>query len=484
MSARTGAGGRDPVSRPAIRGPSARRRLQLAWRSERWLIAAALATSVAIAVGTAGEHWQFVFTLAFVLLAGGLYVRWPTAGLSVLLVLWIFAPFSRRLLDYIAYSAGPDLLSLAPYLATAVIGLIALQQHRPSARLLAILAFVWIGFAIGVPIGLEDPPRLLYGLFAYLSASLALLIGYADWSRGNLAIERILLVLLPVVAGYGLYQYFAPTLPPWDQLWIEATNFITVGSKETGDFRFFSVLNSPGTLAGLLTVLLAMMIVARKVSVVRLLAGGLALVCVALIGIRSAWVGLAGALLLVTLFSGGRTMIRLIVVCVAIAGLFVAIGGSSAGSRISDQASSFESLSQDKSFRDRLQAIEQYGPQAAAAPLGHGVGSVGAAARLSTQGSEPAPFEDNGYLLILWQVGLLGFLFVIGAAGYAIAYGARATARARLPDRLALIAPLLAVIVLMASGDALYGIVGVIFWYFTGALLRASEACDLPGGRA
>ena len=84
----------------------------------------------------------------------------------------------------------------------------------------------------------------------------------------------------------------------------------------------------------------------------------------------------------------------------------------------------------------------------------------------------------------MWQVGPLGFLLVIGAAGYAIAYGARTTARARLPDHLTLIAPLLAVVALMASGDALYGVVGVVFWYFTGALLRASETAGRPGASA
>ena len=432
--------------------------------------------AILIAVGTAGEHWQFVLTLCFVLTAAGLYVRWPTAGLAALLVLWTCAPLFRRLLDYVAYSSGPDVLSLAPYLATAAVGAIALVRERPRGAPLIVIGLVWVGLAVGIPLGASDPLPLVYGLFAYGAASLAILIGYGDWRRGRLTLERILLVLLPFIAAYGLYQYFAPTLPPWDQLWLQANDFVTAGSKAEGNFRFFSVLNSPGTLAALLTLLIAMLLVARRLTVARVVAVSLALACVALIGIRSAWVALAVALLAITLVARGHLLARLLLVCAIAGGLAVAAGGTPAGGQLSERAQSFGSLSQDTSYRARVDAVKRYGPQAVAAPLGHGVGSVGQAARVSSNASQPPPFEDNGYLLLLWQVGPLGFLIIVGAAVWAVGRGARRTARARLPERLPLLAPLIASGVLMVSADALYGVNAVIFWYFLGALLAASEA--------
>ena len=434
-----------------------------------------LLVALVIAVGTAGEHWQALLTFCFVLIAAGLYVRWPTAGTAMLLVLWTLAPLFRRLLDYAAYSSGPDVLSLAPYLATAAIGAIALVRERPRGAPLIVIGLVWMGLVIGIPLGASNPLPLLYGLFAYGAGSLAILIGYADWRRGRLTLERILLVLLPFIAAYGLYQYFAPTLPPWDQLWLQANNFVTAGSKEQGNFRFFSVLNAPGTLAGLLTLLVTILLVAPRLTVTRLVALSLALVCVVLIGIRGAWVALAVALLAITLVARGHLLGRLLVVCAVAGGLAVAAGGTPAGNQLSQQVQSFGNLSQDTSYRARLDAVKQYGPQAVAAPLGHGVGSVGQAARVSSNPVQPPPFEDNGYLIILWQVGALGFLLIVGAAVWAVVRGARRTARAHLPERLQLLAPLIASGVFMASGDALYGVTAVIFWYFLGALLAASE---------
>ncbi len=434
-----------------------------------------VAAGALLAEGVAAERWQYALTFAFVVTAAGLYVRWPTAGIAALLALWTFAAFFRRLLDYVTFSPPPDLLSLAPFLATAVIGLLALRRARPTRKVLIVIGVVWGGLLIGVALGFHSPLSMMYALFAYASATLALLIGYADWQRGRLVVERILLVLLPIIAGYGLYQYFVPGLPPWDQLWLKTTGFITVGTKEAHTFRFFSVMNSPATVAEVLTLLIAMLICSRRLSAWRLMSATLALVCLFLIGVRSAWVALAGALILITIVSGGRTLARLLVVpAVLVGGFYLVAGGTSAGNQATNRVSSLTSLSQDKSFRDRLQAITQYGPQAVAAPLGHGAGSVGQAALLNTSASPP-PFVDNGYLLILWQFGPLGFLLIVGAAGYAIVYGARRTARARLPDRLSLLAPLLAVAVVMISGDALYGVTAVIFWYFCGALFAAAE---------
>jgi hypothetical protein len=436
------------------------------------LWAALAALVLAQAVGD--ENWQLALTVLFVLSAAGVYVRWPGIGLAVLLVLWSCAPLFRRLLDWLVFSPGPDLLSLAPYLATGAIGALAYQRARPPARPLVVLGMVWLGLGIGALSGVDDTLPLLYGLFAYVAASLALLVGYADWERRSLVVERVLLFLVPLIAAYGIYQYLVPHLPAWDEFWLESSAPRSVGTKEAGSFRAFSALNSPGTLAGLLALFVAMVLAARRLTPARFVVGLMALACLFFTGTRSAWVALGATLLLLVFATRGVAAIRILAVVAALGGAYFALSGSATGGQLSEQlvqrATSLSDLGGDVSFTKRLEQVTTFGPQGVSAPLGHGIGSVGQASRVSSQGFPP--FDDNGYLMLLWQVGPLGLVLIVGAVLYAVVssfWRAGAAGAARV----SLLAPLIATGVLMASADALYGIGAVVFWYSLGALMAA-----------
>jgi hypothetical protein len=263
----------EPVGRhlpaPQPRVASLSQRLRVAWkrltvsdlRFVPWVVLAGLL----LAPGVAIENWQYVGLLVFVASAGALYVRWPTAGLVILVLLWTVSPLVRRLLDYyVGGATGPDILSLAPFFATLVVGALAFRAQPPSKAVLIVLGAFGAGLLYGVPLGLDDPFALMFALFSYPAAAVALLIGYRDWKRDQLTLERVLLVVIPIVAAYAVYQYLTKTLPPWDALWLKTDAPVSTGSKETGDFRAFSVLNSPGSLAGVLALFGLMLLVAPR----------------------------------------------------------------------------------------------------------------------------------------------------------------------------------------------------------------------------
>ena len=61
----------------------------------------------------------------------------------------------------------------------------------------------------------------------------------------------MLLFALPAIAIYAIAQRAVP-LPDWDQYWLDATDFDSIGASRTDEVRVFATLNSPGALAPLL----------------------------------------------------------------------------------------------------------------------------------------------------------------------------------------------------------------------------------------
>lgn len=463
---------------PQRRVSSLRQRARIGWQRLRrsdarfapWVILA----GVLLAPGVAIENWQYVGLLVFVTSAGALYVRWPAAGLTMLVFLWTFSPLIRRLLDYYDEGgAGPDILSLAPFFATLIVGAIAFWQQRPSRAVYMVLGAMWAGLLWGTPLGLDDPFALMFALFSYVAASMALVIGYREWKRDSLTLERILLAFIPVIAIYGIYQYIAPTLLPWDDLWLKTDAPTSTGSKDTGDFRAFSVVNSPGSLAGLLALFGLMLLVAPKLGPGRILAGGLTMAALAFTQVRSAWLAMGAAMVALIPLARAGILWRIGVLLVILGGMYVAVGGSGAGQAVVDRATTVADAGQDGSVNARINAITEFGPRGALQPLGDGLGSVGQAARVSLKG-EP-PFVDNGYLTVLWQAGLLGFLLIHGAIIGGTLYGARNLNRYKRKERFPFVAVLVVSAVMHLSGDSLFGLPAVIMWYSVGVLMASSE---------
>ena len=439
------------------------------------LVAGALMVSVQTATA---------FTLVALVIALHQYNRqW---GIIAVFAFWFVAPGLRRVLGLMTGYLESDPLSLAPFLATsAIAGLELLRFHVPTV-IRRILLAVAGAFAIGLPLGLvAGPSSGIYAFVAYLAAVSAAVLGVGERTVArDSTLRKVLLYGMPVVASYAIYQHI-DGLPNWDQSWLEATQFGSIGIEGGEAVRVFSTMNSPGTLASLLGLSLLMFLTVHRLRWPAALA--LVIICVAssLTFVRSAWLGLIVAGLAHVIASRGasaRVVFGTVVVIVLTAVALSPV--STTAHNVVDRFKTVKELGQDTSATERQATFSDTLPIAARAPIGHGLGSAGEATKLKGESLLRAP--DNGYLALMYQVGPVGFLLVVAALGY-ILIAAWNGARARAPGqdlRLVLFAMFVFLLVTLAAGDEFYGSHGVVLWFIAGQVLaydfrrRAQEAAS------
>jgi hypothetical protein len=400
--------------------------------------------------------------------------RW---GIGALFALWFLAPGLRRLLGLLTGYVDNDPLSLAPFIATAAVAALELPHVRVPSRIRRILLLAAAGFAIGLPIGLvTGAESAAYAFIAYLAGVSGAVLGLEErTSVRDSTLRRVLLFGLPAIAAYAILQRVLP-LPSWDRAWVEATELTSVGASEGGDvdngqIRVFASLNHPGALAPLLALSLLCYLTIHRARTVTVLGAVLIAVALSLTFVRGAWVALIAAGLAHVIASQGRSA-RVVFGAVAVI-VATTLALSPASQTAHDVVNRFKSITnrEDTSVTERSATATETLPRAVAAPLGHGLGSAGEATKLSGVSDLRAP--DNGYLGLVYQVGPIGFILVMSAAAYILA-AAWNGARARAPGqemRLLLFALLVFMFVQLYTGDAFYGVVGVIFWFIGGQVL-------------
>lgn len=439
------------------------------------LVAAALMVSVQVATA---------FTLVAIVIALHQYNRqW---GLIAVFAFWFIAPGLRRVLGLMTGYLESDPLSLAPFLATsAVAGLELMRFHVPTVirRVLLVAAG---GFAFGLPVGLVSGPSSgMYAFVAYLAAVSAAVLGVGErTSARESTLRKVLLYGVPPVAAYAIYQDMFG-LPSWDNSWLEATQFGSIGISEGEPVRVFSTLNSPGTLAGLLGLSLLMFLTVHRLR----WPGAIALVVVCLAisytFVRSAWLALIVAGVAHVIASRGASARVVFGTAAVIMLTAIALSPiSPTAHQVVERFKTVKNLGQDTSATERQATFSDTLPIAARAPIGHGLGSAGEATKLKGESLLRAP--DNGYLALMYQVGPVGFLLVVAALGY-VFVAAWNGARARAPGqdlRLVLFAMFTYLMVTLAAGDEFYGSHGVILWFIAGQVLaydfrrRSQEAAE------
>jgi putative inorganic carbon (HCO3(-)) transporter len=452
-----------------------------AWSRWRPLLLTALGLVLVCCVAAATvSSPQLGCTVALVLMAVTAYVAHPRAGVAALVLVWITVPFIRRVLGLELGYLAEDPLSVAPFVATGALAVLAAGRMRLPRPLIAVLAAVAAGMLFGLPAAADRPSAAVYSLLAYLGACSAVLLG---WREGREPLDRwtlvrMLIIAAPILGAYSLYQYFVE-LPSWDRNWLSNVRFTSIEAPEEGKIRSFASLNSPGLLGFVLALSILLYTGRQQLErwqtvAIAIAAGGLAVTYV-----RSAWLALVvGAVVL--LFASGLRAAPRIGRLALLLGLAVLVLSASASTYTAflDRIGTFGSLSQDQSARARSATPLEALPDLARRPLGYGLGSAGESTRLSAGAGLQAP--DNGYLAMAWQLGFVGGLLVVGALLAALATGVRAAFARRDPER-ALIAALCAfLLVALAAGDQFYGFAGVVLWYLTGAVLSRSRAPASP----
>ena len=398
--------------------------------------------------------------------------RW---GIAAMLGLWFLAPGIRRLLGLLTGFVENDPLSLAPFAATAaIVGAELVRVHVPS-RVRRIVLLAAAGFAIGLPAGLvAGPEAAVFTFCAYMAALSASLLGFNERgvSAGDSTLRNVLLFGIPPIAVYAILQRVLP-LPDWDQAWIDATDFNSIGAPAEGEVRVFATLNSPGAFAPLLALsLLCYLTVRPRHPSIAVAGAGLLSVALALTYVRSAWIALMVAALAHIVASRGQSARLLLGSAAAVAVVTVALAPVlPAAQDVVDRFDTIGSLGDDRSANERSATVSDTLPEALGAPLGHGLGSAGEQSKLSGDPGLRTP--DNGYLALLYQIGPIGFLLVMAAIGLMLRAAWRG-ARDRGPGqdlRLLLFAMFVYTIVQLGSGDQLFGVSAVIFWFIGGQVL-------------
>ena len=443
----------------------------------------ALALGVALAACVAYltlVSLQAACTVCVCLLIVGVYARSRSAGMALLWTFWLCAPLLRRLFGLEGHYVSADPLALAPFVATAGCVALELAAGGFSRRALTVMGAALAGYLLGVPEGIHSASSMIFSLFAYGSAVGALALGYREASsiggRGGFSMRRALVVLAPLLAAYAVIQYIGP-LPRWDQTWLQSVNFTTTGSPVLGHVRVWSTLNSPGTFGAIAGVAVLCYLGAKRFTIFTAVGLGIVLVALALSFVRASWVSVVVAIFVLAVASRGRGGGRSLAAIAGVVGIVLVFAASSPTvGAVLNRADTLGSTGGDTSAQARLNRPQTVIPKAAARPGGFGLGSAGESSRLTPSSNDAIRASDNGYLALIYQLGLAGFIFVLGALIYGTRSAVRGVFRLRRDPASALRLALLAFLfTMMFFGDMLYGITGVVFWYVLGSAMASEE---------
>jgi hypothetical protein len=271
----------------------------------------------ALAAG-AGGPLQYAYPLAAILTAVVLERRAVASYVSFVLWLWLLTPFVRRVADFQSGWHEPSFILLTPYLVTGwpparVALAAAIRSIRVIPRLtgLGLFAAAGAGVGLGVPFGyLASPPAATVETLNWLvpiAFGGYLTVRATDLHAIERAITRTLLQAAVVVGAYAIYQY--NVAPGWDVEWMLRTEANSFGQAREFGIRVFSTVHAPGVMACAIVVPIVLWVARPRLW--GFPSAALASVALALSQVRTAWLALVIAVVLVERTVGMRERLRL-----------------------------------------------------------------------------------------------------------------------------------------------------------------------------
>lgn len=432
-----------------------------------------VATTALLLGGRAG-----VLTLLFpaMAVALGALLLWldPARYVAWVLMLWMSAPFVRRLVDAQSGWNAQNAILLAPMLVSAL-GVFDIVRFAPRLRRVAALPHVLAAIALigGVVVGLTvSPPALV--LYAGLSWMAPLLLGlhvvlHPDrHDRYHRAIAHTLLLGVVVIGAYGIAQFISPAV--WDSLWMTNSRMDSIGTPVPFRVRVFSTLNAPGPLAQFLSAALLVLLARRTVWKWPALTLGFVVFLLSLA--RSAWLGFVVGFLLLVVAAPNRirktalTIVGVGTLLLLFLGAAPMRGAPEAMRRtITTRISSMGDLSMDDSFRARQYLIPEVIADIEARPLGSGLGATlvgGARGTASSRLADRGLYLDNGVLEILLVMGWFGGLLFLASAAGAVALALPVVRESGVGY--GYLAASVALLTQVIGGTIFAGVGGAMFW--------------------
>ena len=419
------------------------------------------------------------------------YQAWrqgPARHLEISIILFVWAPFLRRVVDFSAgfdpsgfMLVGPT-LALLPPCADLYAWLVAGSLKRDTGM---IWPYVLMGFCLlyGLSLSIAGGDMLpaALGLAKFVPSML-----YGLWlvARGGEepnvidGATRGFLIAMPAAGLYGIYQYFY--LPDWDSFWMTMTASINdaQGLAEAEKVRVFGPMNSAESLGHFCTAAILLIGFSRRTWLSLLLCVPI-VTALLLCSYRTAWIGLAVGIIYCALQGSTRRRAVLISIWI-VAGAAVILATTSFGDKVVDRIASFEAPSTDGSGQarwDEYVAIAEHPEQVL---VGLGIGGLGPFGDFQPRQSI---IVDGIVIDAIMLMGLIGGSLYLLALLWASMQGMSATFRASDPRAVAAAAIIVANLVAIPLASITRGEVGFLFWTFVGAATATIGVSSRPFAR-
>lgn len=383
-----------------------------------WVLAAIMFAVLVPMAPFAGNLVRPLFLLGCVAIGWYAWRQSPEAHLQALLLLFCFAPFARRVVDFYAGFESAGIMLIGP-LATMLVPVprlfplvdgrsSPLQQGRaPITVILLCVAYAaflsmfkggWFDAASGA---VKWAAPALYAM---------VLIETANWRRLMDAAAGMFAIVIPIMGLYGVYQY--TLLPGWDSYWMDMAQRVTAGLPFPYEVRVFSTLNSPASYATFTAVGILLVSYLRSpwIAAISIIPAGVGFM---LSQYRTAWLSLAIGVLFCMLFSASRFRSGLILAVLLFGGLSATLVPEFNDAMVK-RLETFSQGTQDGSFQERLSEFVTLWetPTASLGGLGFTIDDPGVA------GTMPV----DGMLIACWQMmGLVVGMFCVAAFTWAAA---------------------------------------------------------------
>lgn len=452
----------------AAQSPAVAQRLDI----PAWLLALALIAVAASLGPVIGSSSRYLF------LAGSLavgVVGWRqshSSHLQAVLVLFVFTPLARRMVDLsIGYDlagtmiAGPLLALLAP--------LSDVQNRTFNVRIFdrRLGAHLILGagvlYAVVLTILNGDWSQALSGLLKWgvpLAYGVMLYASKPDPEVMLDAMAKSLLWILPVVGAYGVYQFVDP--PLWDRYWLAMASIKSAGTPEPFEVRTFSTLHAPAAFATFTAVGLILVVFLRRGAFMTLILVPAA-VALMLSAYRTAWLSLMVGLIICLFFRPTRTKAS---VAVALGGIVVA--GAIALVPFSDvitgRLATLADPSNDASGQERLGQFSALYGRPDSSLWGNGFSAVD----VGVAGAEAV----DGMLIACWtSMGIVAGMIFLAALVAIIAAAVASALSLGTLHGVVLAAIAIGFLVEVPLATIVSGELGFLFYTFTSLALCGSE---------
>ena len=436
-----------------------------------WLVVAAFVVVVGLLLAVhAGRLVELGFAPLAVLVGIFLLFRYERIYIVHVVIMLSFPPFVHRVADNGGTITEKSSILAAPLLVMLIsalrLGKLDLFKGKTVVCLFPLLAILY-GAVIGVLVGgLKSVAIPLVGWLCPLVIGLFCYVHEDSKQTLARAFTTAISVAGLVVAIYGIIQYFAP--PAWDINWLSQLQAdgqaLSMGTPEAQGIRIFSTCSNPqgaGSLFGFALLITALHHWRFKTLLITIL-----IVALALTSVRSAWVacGLTGFVLLL------RASTRDKLKAIPIAAILLLLGGATAstpsGDGVLQRISSFSSVQDDTSYRERQKGRAQVAHIVAHEPFGLGIG-------YGTSHAKQIQFSatDLGIATMPVELGYLGTIFY-GTALVLLLVGPMWKGIRARGEPLALAIGMLFITLLFANTDPLNNALGTFFWVPAGLLLR------------